>query len=483
MTDVRSVAPPGTGQVTNRLYDDLVLGESARIERRVTEQDLYLFAHASGNMNPMHLPGRDVDGDGAADTVAPSMWVGSLVSALLGNVLPGPGTLYRTQSFAFTGRAQPGDTLVVEVRVQEKLAPPRVRFTTTVGLKDGPVIARGEAEVDAPAVRIAIAKERLPSLMLDDHDHFGRLLGIVRQLAPLVTAVVCPDDHNALGGALLSMKEGLISPVFIGARDSIRRAADDLGKDIGAIPIIDVADHGDAAAHAVAMANAGEARAVMKGNVHSDELLAHVVKKDGLRVSGRRISHVFVMDVPGVPHPLFISDAAINIAPDLMTKADIIQNAIDLAVACGIAEPKVGLLSAVETVNVNIPSTLDAAILSKMAERGQIKGGIVDGPLAMDNAVDLVAARTKGIRSAVAGRAEVLIVPNMEAGNMLAKQLTFLAKAEPAGLVVGAKVPVMLTSRADNDRARLASCTLALLYDAWKRDGHAFTGVLAKAAE
>jgi phosphate butyryltransferase len=223
----------------------------------------------------------------------------------------------------------------------------------------------------------------------------------------------------------------------------------------------------------------------MKGNLHTDDLLGQVVKKDGGLRAGRRISHVFVMDVPTLDHLLFISDAAINIAPDLTTKVDITQNAIDLAISCGIETPRVGVLSAVETVNPNIPSTLDAAALSKMAERGQIKGGIVDGPLAMDNAMDITAARTKGITSLVAGRAEVLIVPNLESGNMLAKELTFVARAESAGLVVGARVPIILTSRADNDRARLASCALAQLYIHWSRTGRSACTIPAipKAAE
>jgi len=201
-----------------------------------------------------------------------------------------------------------------------------------------------------------------------------------------------------------------------------------------------------------------------------------VVKKEGGLRATRRISHAFAIDAPTLDHLIFISDAAINIAPDLATKVDIVQNAIDLALASGVEQPRVGILSAVETVNPSIPSTLDAAILSKMADRGQIRGGLVDGPLAMDNAMDVEAARTKGIASLVAGRADVLIVPNIEAGNMLAKELTFVARAEAAGLVLGAKVPVMLTSRADNDRARLASCALAQLYSHWRRTGRPYKG-------
>ncbi len=226
----------------------------------------------------------------------------------------------------------------------------------------------------------------------------------------------------------------------------------------------------------------GKANAVMKGAIHSDALLAEVVKKDGgLRGHGR-ISHVFAMDVPTLDEILYISDAAINISPDLMTKVDIVQN---LAHACGLNQPKVGILSAVETINPASASTLDAAVLSKMAERGQIRGAIVDGPLAMDNAIDIEAARTKGIASLVAGHANILIVPNLEAGNMLAKELTFVARAEAAGLVLGAKAPVIPSSRADNDRARLASCALAQLYQHYRREGRALGGepAVAKAAE
>jgi phosphate butyryltransferase len=296
--------------------------------------------------------------------------------------------------------------------------------------------------------------------------------------------VVCPDDANSLGGALLSKREGLIEPYFIGARHKILKAADVAAVDISDIAIDEADDHSDAAARAVAMANAKQVRAVMKGNIHSDQLLAQVVKKDGGLRTSRRISHVFVLDIPAKDSLLFISDAAINIAPDLTTKVDIVQNAIELAIACGLRTPKVGVLAAVETVNVNMPSTLDAAALAKMADRGQIKGGVVDGPLAMDNAVDMQAARTKGISSLVAGQADVLIVPNLEAGNMLAKELTFVARAEAAGLVVGAKVPVILTSRADNDKARLASCALAQLYDYWRQHAEPMQdALLSQAAE
>ena len=455
----------------NTTFDELTVGQTARIERTVTANDLYVFAHASGNTNPIHMPGKDVDEDGTVDTVAPSLWVGSLISSVLGTLLPGAGTLYRGQTFRFLGRAKLGDRLVVSVRCMEKRERPVALFETRVERTDGTLLLEGVAEVETPTATIILKDHQLPMLLVDEHDHFGVLVARCKRLPAMPIAVVCPDDENSLGGALLSRREGLIAPFFVGARDNILKAAEAAAMDVSDIIIIDIADHSEAAARAVAMVNAKEVRAVMKGNVHSDELLAQVVKKEGGLRTSRRISHVFVMDVPTKSNLLFISDAAINIAPDLTTKVDIVQNAIELALACGLECPKVGVLAAVETVNVNMPSTLDAAALAKMADRGQIRGGVVDGPLAMDNAVDMQAARTKGISSLVAGQADVLIVPNLEAGNMLAKELTFVARAEAAGLVVGAKAPVILTSRADNDKARLASCALAQLYDHWRQHG------------
>lgn len=468
----------------NTTFDELIVGQTASVERPVTANDLYVFAHVSGNTNPLHMPGADLDKDGTSDTVAPSLWVGSLVSSVLGTILPGAGTLYHGQTFRFPGRALLGDRLTVSVRCIEKREAPLAVFETRVEKADGTLVLEGIAEVSAPTHSIVQEKRELPLLLLDQHDHFGALVARCRRLPPMPTAIVCPDDANSLGGALLSMREGLIEPILIGSRDKIFRAADSAGVDISALRLIDIADHSEAARQAVAMVHSREARAVMKGNVHSDELLGQVVKKDGGLRGSRRISHVFVMDAPTKPNLLFISDAAINIAPDLTTKVDIVQNAIDLAIACGLTKPKVGILAAVETVNINMPSTLEAAALAKMADRGQITGALVDGPLAMDNAVDIEAARTKGIVSSVAGQADVLIVPNLEAGNMLAKQLTFVARAEAAGLVVGAKAPVILTSRADNDKARLASCAVAQLYDYWRQNGEALTDeVLLKAAE
>jgi phosphate butyryltransferase len=329
----------------------------------------------------------------------------------------------------------------------------------------------GQARVRPPATRMVTDGVRLPALTLRKRGKFDQLLKACEGAPPLPTAVIWPTDDSSLGGAWEATKAGLIAPILVGDEREIRATATAIGWSLGDVRIEPAASTHAAAARAIAMVHEGLARAVMKGNLHSDEVLAEVAKGDGGLRAGRRISHVFVLDVPGREALLSISDAAINILPDLMTKVDIVQNAIDLARAIGIEEPRVGILSAVETVTVKIPSTLDAAILSKMADRGQIKGGLVDGPLAMDNAIDLDAAKTKGIHSSVAGRADVLIAPNLEAGNMLAKQLVFLSGADTGGLVVGAKVPVMLTSRADDEHARLMSAALAVLYAHWRATG------------
>ena len=470
--------------IRNKTWAELEVGDTASLERTCAVQDLVLFAHVSGNLNPLMLPSPD----GApqnAEPVAPSMWVGSLVSAVLGNILPGPGTLYRTQNLRFLRRVQVGDKLKVNVVCREKLESPVAAFDTKVEDPHGNVVCEGEAIIEAPSVSQTIEARDLPALIVDAVDHFARLIGLAAKLPPLKTVVVCPEDRNSLSGALLSAANRLIEPILVGDPERVKAAAKALEADISPFTIVPVSDPHAAAAKAVAMVLDGDANAIMKGNIHSDALLAEVVKKEGGLRTHVRISHVFALDVPTLDEILYISDAAINIAPDLMTKVDIVQNAVDLARACGLDQPRVGILSAVETINPAIPSTLDAAVLSKMAERGQIRGAIVDGPLAMDNAIDVEAARTKGIASLVAGRANVLIVPNLESGNMLAKELTFVARAEAAGLVLGAKVPVILTSRADNDRARLASCALAQLYQYYRREGRPFGGETpaAKAAE
>ncbi len=303
------------------------------------------------------------------------------------------------------------------------------------------------------------------------HDAYKNLLLRCKALEPVTTAVAFPCEETALAGPIEAAQAGLVLPILVGPRQKILETARAAGLDIDKYPIEDVPDSPAAAARAVELVRLARAEVLMKGSLHTDELMGAVVSSTtGLR-TGRRISHAFVMSVPTYPKPLVVTDSAINIAPTLDEKRDICQNAIDLAHSLGKEMPKVAILSAVETVTLKIPSTIDAAALCKMAERGQITGAILDGPLAMDNAISLDAARTKGIESPVAGDADILVAPDLEAGNILAKQLTFLAQADAAGLVLGARVPIILTSRADSVRVRMASCGVAVLVAHARRTG------------
>ncbi len=449
----------------NKPYDQLKVGDTAELTRICTEDDFYAFASNSGNHNPLHLADEDGDGDSVNEAIAPAMFVGALISAVLGNILPGAGTLYKSQSLEFCGRALAGDELVARVEVLEKRKDREVVLDTSVTrVRDGALMVSGTAVVIAPETEMSFHEIEVPGLVVQRHRHFDALLERSRPLPAMPTAVVAPEEPNSLGGALLAARETIIDPIFVGDPDKILAAAREIGSELDPAQIVPVEGHAEAAHAAVDLVADGRAQALMKGHLHTDDLLHAALRRErGLRV-GRRFTHVFVMDIPGQPHPLLVTDAAINIEPDLETKIDITQNAIDLAISIGIGAPKAGILSAVETVNPAIRSSMDAALLSKMAERGQIKGGLVDGPLAMDNAVSLAAARTKGIVSEVAGQADILVVPNLDAGNMLAKQLTYIAHAEAAGVVLGAKVPIILNSRADDDKARLASCAVAALH-------------------
>jgi len=316
----------------------------------------------------------------------------------------------------------------------------------------------------APAEGLRIPRTDLPEPpMADKNLRYNQLLHAARSLPRIKMGVVHPCSREALEGALDADRLGLIQAILIGPERRIRTLAQECQLDLSGFSIVDVPHSHAAADKAVELARAGEVEALMKGSLHSDELLGAVVnRRTGLRTE-RRVSHVFALDVPRYPKPLLITDAAINVAPDFDAKVDIVQNAIDLAHALGIARPKVAILSAVETVTSRLRSSMDAAALSKMADRGQITGGLVDGPLAFDNAVSLAAARTKGIHSEVAGDADILVVPDLESGNMLVKQLEYLGGAQAAGLVMGAKVPIVLTSRADSSHSRVASCAIAIL--------------------
>jgi phosphate acetyltransferase len=312
--------------------------------------------------------------------------------------------------------------------------------------------------------------------MDNKHEKYQRLIDYCKTLPPLPTAVVHPCDRSSLGGAVEAAQLGLIAPILVGPAARIQAVAKEAGIPISDYPIVDAPYSQAAATAAVQLVREGKAEALMKGSLHTDELMAAVVGRDsGLR-TGRRVSHCFVMDVPGHADALIITDAAVNIAPTLDDKKDILQNAIDLAHALNVPEVRVAILSAMETVNPKVQSTLEAAALCKMVDRRQVTGALVDGPLALDNAIDPEAARIKGIDSPVAGRANVLLVPDLEAGNMLAKSLSFLAGADAAGIVLGARVPIILTSRADSTMTRLASCAVAVLVAKARRDAGKVAG-------
>lgn len=450
--------------IENRLFNEIAIGETASITRILTAEDIKLFALVSGDVNPAHLDADYAATDMFHRVIAHGMWGGGLISAVLGTELPGPGAIYLSQSLQFVRPVGIGDTITTSVTVCEKRPEHQVVVLDCRCVnQDGKDVITGQAEVKAPTEKVCRPRIALPDVQLSAHDRFRQLIEQCSAGEPVPTAVAHPCSVAAIVAAVEAAEAGLIDPILVGPEAKIRKAAEDAGKNIDSYRLTPANHSHDAASKAVALVRDGTARLLMKGSLHTDELMGAVVSTaTGLRTE-RRLSHAYLMDVPDHPTPLIITDAAINITPTLEEKADIIRNAIDLAHVIGIAVPKVAILAAVETVNPAMPSTLDAAALCKMADRGQITGGILDGPLALDNAISVAAAKEKGIVSPVAGFAEILIVPNLEAGNMLAKQLTFLGGADAAGVVLGARVPIILTSRADSLRTRLASCAVAVL--------------------
>lgn len=451
--------------IENRTLDELVVGDTAEMIRVLAKSDIELFAVMSGDVNPAHLDAAYADGTQFHHVVAHGMWGGALISAVLGTRLPGPGTIYVDQSLHFQRPVAIGDTITVRVTVAKiDRDSGHVTLDCQCRNQHGKVVIAGQAEVLAPRVKVRRAVTALPMVRMHNPGaRFRSLVDQARALPPLPTAVVHPCDALSLVGALRAEEVGLIDPIWVGPRARIIATAAESGVQLDLDKIVDAPHSHGAAEAAVALVRAGRAQALMKGKLHTDELLAAVLDNAlGLRTE-RRLSHVFALDVPDHDRMLFITDAAINIAPDLATLTDIVQNAIDLALALGIEMPRVALLSAVETVTAKLPSTLLAAAICKMHHRGQITGGRVDGPLAFDNAISPEAVATKGIVSDVAGRADILVAPNLESGNMIAKQLIHLARAEAAGVALGARVPIMLTSRSDSAAARLASAALARL--------------------
>ncbi|GGD11270.1 bifunctional enoyl-CoA hydratase/phosphate acetyltransferase [Aquisalinus flavus] len=457
-------------EIGNLTYDEITVGQEASEQRVLTEMDIALFAAMSGDVNPAHLDPSYARETPFHEVIAHGMWGGSLISALLGTKLPGPGTIYVSQNLSFLAPVKIGDAVTVTVRVTQKAAHGRVHLDCLCRNQDGDTVIEGQAVVIAPREKIRTRLPERPRAMIVERGE--RLLALIeeaRSQPPLRVAVVHPVDAVSLEGMAGAVEEGLIDPVLVGPRHKIESAARLAGIDISSFEIVDTPHSHGAAERAVALAREDRVDALMKGALHTDEILSAVVcRETGLRTE-RRISHVFVMDTPAYEKLLFITDAAINITPGLEDKKDILQNAIDLCHALKIMEPKAAILAAVETVSSHLSSTLDAAALCKMSDRGQITGAIVDGPLAFDNAISAEAARLKNIDSPVAGCADILLVPNLEAGNMLAKQLDYLAGAVAAGIVLGAGVPIILTSRAEGRLPRVAASAVANLFHHHRR--------------
>lgn len=458
----------------NITFDELSIGQSACLSRKLTQEDISLFAVVSGDVNPAHMNKEFADKSFFHGIIGHGMWTGALISTVLGTILPGPGTIYLEQDMRFKKPVRVGDTITVRLSVKTKHDGKPVVVLDCVCENDkGEIVVEGTATVLAPTEHISIARPDLPAVQLYPVDHYQRIIAGAKTLGHIRVAVVHPVDKNAIQAAQDAKEQGLMIPVLIGPVARIQRAAQENNTDISGWELIDTEHSHAAAQKAVELAATGKVDAIMKGSLHTDELLEAIVQKEsGLRTA-RRISHAYIIDTPIYHKPLIITDAAINIAPTLEEKADICRNAIDLwrSLFNHHAKPKVALLSAVETVTGRMPSTLDAACLCKMADRGQITDALLDGPLAFDNAISKQAAEDKGIVSEVAGDADIIVVPNIESGNALAKQLTFLGHAEAAGIVLGARVPIILTSRADSLRTRLLSCVVALYLVHARREG------------
>lgn len=446
--------------VENIPYGALEPGQTASLTRKLTLSDLRF--HADDQQE--QLDPRLVSSDLYYRIITHGMWATALIAVGVATRLPGPGSRLLANNLEYHGSVGLGDAVTVILTVREKRPDRQVLLDCEVHTEDGTRIIRGTALVEAPEREIRETREALEySEAGGRRKQMQRLLKLADGLEPLRTAVVHPVDSHSLAGAVEAGRRGLIHPVLVGPEWRIRKVAEEHGLPLGDVDLIDTEHSHAAAARATELARDGDVRALMKGSLHTDEFMQPVVSRHGGLRTDRRMSHVWVMDVPTYPRPLCITDSALNIRPDLMTKADITRNVIELVQAMGVERPRVAILSATEEVNPQIQSTLDAAALCKMAERGQIKGGELDGPLAFDNAISEVAAETKGIRSPVAGRPDILLAPDLESANMLGKQLRYLADAETAGIVLGARVPVVLTSRADDMFSRIASCAIAVL--------------------
>jgi phosphotransacetylase len=453
------------GFIENKTYDEISIGEAATTEHVLTSDDALAFASISGFnavLDSQGLLDREVS---SMPPTGPNMWCASLISGLFATNLPGPGCTLSNVSLSFHHRLRIGERILVTVKATAKDdATKNISFDCEASNNAGASVFTGTAQVIAPTEKLRLSTLPTPQLIVSNpHRHHLGFIERAKTRPAVKTAVIWPCDEVSLGGAIEACRQKLILPVLVGCEKTIRNLGQAMGIDLSPIQIVDAETSRAAARRGVEMASRSEVQMLMKGSLRTNELTEAVSAKEGGLCTSRRISHVFALDVPSYHKILFVTDAAVNIATDLETKMDILQNAIDMMLRLEVKNPKVAILSAVEWVNAAVPSTLDAASLCKMVERGQIKGAIVDGPLAFDNAISSEAARIKKIKSPVAGDPDLLLVPNLEAGNILFKELQYLAGALAAGVVLGARVPVVLTGRADGELARMASCALGAL--------------------
>ncbi len=447
----------------NRTYDELAVGDSATLTRTLTKDDIDAFAILSGDVNPAHLDDAYAKETPFQKVIAHGMWGGTLISTVLGTQLPGPGTIYMGQNMRFVRPVSLGDTVAVTLTVREKKDKNVVVLDCVCTNQNGKNVIVGEAEIMAPTTKVRRPQATLPKMRLQRLERFEKLIALVDKSSALRCAVVYPEELHTLKAVVEAAQAGLLRPVLIGDSARIADTARAAGLDLGACDWHEAGSALEAATVAVDMARAKEVAAIMQGSIPVHTLLHVVLRHAGGLRTTRRVSHAYVADVPSYAQPLIITDAEVNVSPSLEDKRDIVQNAIDLAHLLDIQQPRVAILSAAEAFNSNLDSSTDAAVLCKMHERNDITGGEVDGPMTFDAAIKPEVASRKYPQSTVAGQANVLMVPNLEAANMLVKQLAHFAHADIAGIVMGARVPVILSNPIDNVRTRLASAAMAHL--------------------
>jgi len=451
--------------IENHVFDEIKVGDQATISRTLSRDDIMLFAAVSGDVNPAHVDEEFARNAKFQEIIAHGMWGGALISTVLGTVLPGPGTIYVGQTLRFHGPIGVGDTIRVTVTATEKIAEKgRILFDCQCINQDGQAVITGTAEVVAPREKVKRPRVPIPTVrVVDQYARFRPLVRLAEGLDPIRVAVVHPADKETLIGCLEAATNKVIVPIFVGPLAKIEAAAAAAQVDLSGFEIVATEHSHAAAAEAVALAKAGDVDALIKGSLSTQELM-HAVNAEGIGLqTARRMSHVAALDVPTYPRPLFLTDTEIHPHPGLDAKRDIVQNAVELVHALGVETPKVAILSAKETIDPRMESTMQAAALCKMAERGQITGALVDGPMPFETAISEEAAQRKGVTSPVAGNADVLVVPDLEAGQMLVKQLQYLISAQVAGLILGARVPIVVAGPEDTARTRGAACALASL--------------------